>query len=217
MEHDEDVSTLLKASTEEMGIKLDPKHITMFLEYLEQLLVWNQTINLTSITTKKEIVIKHFVDSLVGLRAEPFVHQASVLDVGAGAGFPGIPIKIARPDLKITLVEPVKKKVSFLRYVIGSLKLNEIRVHEGTIEQFMGVPGSERSFDYIVTRALKYDVIMTYCSSLLRKGGKAIFYLSDSVPREALRKDFSIFREYSFELPGKLGKRMIATVSPIDK
>ena len=87
--------------------------------YLEQLQLWNQSFNLTSITLDDEIIIKHFVDSLAALKADEIMVGASLLDVGTGAGFPGIPLKIARLDLNITLVEPAKKKSAFLHFIVG--------------------------------------------------------------------------------------------------
>jgi 16S rRNA (guanine527-N7)-methyltransferase len=213
VEHGGDLLVLLKTSAESFGIVLDPSHLEIFMEYLDQLLRWNQVINLTSITNKEEIIVKHFVDSLAGLQAEAFTQAASVLDIGTGAGFPGIPLRIVRPDLQLTLVEPVMKKISFLRFLIGLLKLHEVRVYEGTIEQFVTESNTRQSFDYIVTRALKHDAILKSSSLLLKNGGKVIFYLSEPISREALQKGMSIFREYSFELPKNLGKRVISVVS----
>jgi 16S rRNA (guanine527-N7)-methyltransferase len=101
--------------------------------YLEQLQLWNQSFNLTSITLADEIIIKHFVDSLAALRADDIRVGARLLDVGTGAGFPGIPLKIARLDLNITLVEPARKKSSFLRFIIGLLRLENINLFDGTL------------------------------------------------------------------------------------
>jgi 16S rRNA (guanine527-N7)-methyltransferase len=217
VEHRDDLSLLLKASAEEIGLTLDSSQIKTFLDYLAQLRRWNQTINLTSITQAQEVIIKHFVDSLAGLRVEPFEQEASVLDIGTGAGFPGIPLKIVRPDLLLTLVEPVSKKVSFLRFLIGLFRFTGISVFEGTIEQFLVDDKYPRTeFDYLVSRALKYEITVNVCGQLLKRNGKAILYLSTPVSEQKIPGDLLIDRYYSFDLPNKYGKRVISVIARSD-
>jgi 16S rRNA (guanine527-N7)-methyltransferase len=213
VEQRDELSRLLKHSVEEFGLALEAPVIKLFIDYLMHLKRWNRTTNLTSITQDEEIIIKHFIDSLAILRAEPIKQGASMLDVGTGAGFPGIPLKIVRPDLLITLVEPVHKKVSFLRFVIGFFRFNGIRVFEGTIEQFVSQPASIEAFDYITTRALRYEFLLSLCGRLLKNDGKVILYLSEPLPRLTIPENFSISHEYQFELPRKFGKRVISILS----
>ena len=106
------------------------EHVSKFMIYLKQLKEWNKTTNLTSIVKDEEVVIKHFIDSIAAIKAENFVDGSLIFDIGSGAGFPGIPIKILRPDLRLVLVEPSKKKSSFLRYIIGLLKLRDVDIFE---------------------------------------------------------------------------------------
>ena len=214
MEQETALSSLIISSTSAIGVTLEPDQVEKFLIYLKQLRLWNRTMNLTGISDEREIIIKHFIDSLAGLRAEWFGQRSHVLDVGTGAGFPGIPLRIARPDLLLTLIEPVKKKASFLHFLVGLLRLEQVKIFEGTLEQFIENDRSEESFDYVTTRALKHDLIMRKCSRLLRKkNGKALFYLSKSLGSRPLSSEFSLVNEYTFELPQGFGRRVISVLA----
>lgn len=182
--------------------------------YLEQLQIWNQSFNLTSITLNDEIIIKHFVDSLATLRAEEVKVGARLLDVGTGAGFPGIPLKLARLDIHMTLVEPVAKKVSFLRFIIGLLRLENVDIFDGTLERFLNERMPCGSFDYLATRALKHDLILENGQKLLRQGGKAILFSSQPIPLSDLSSNWSLSREHRFQLQKGYGKRVISIVMP---
>lgn len=181
--------------------------------YLEQLRVWNHAVNLTSITVDEEIIIKHFIDSLAGLKAEEIRPGARLLDVGTGAGFPGIPLRIVRQDLNITLIEPVQKKISFLHSIVGLLRLERVKIFYGTLERFMSEKLSDQSFDYITTRALKYDFILRKSSKLLVSEGKTILYSSKPINKLELGSDWSMVTEYMFELPRGLGQRVVSVLS----
>lgn len=181
--------------------------------YLEQLQVWNRSVNLTSITSTEEIIVKHFVDSLAGLSAEHIKDGASVIDIGTGAGFPGIPLKIVRQDLSVTLIEPVHKKISFLYSIVGILRLEKVNIFYGTLEQFMAGKGRDSLFDYITTRALKYHSILHRGSRLLAAGGKAIIYSACRINPLELERSWSIDREHEFDLPMGSGHRVISILS----
>ena len=183
--------------------------------YLKQLQLWNQSFNLTSITLDDEIIIKHFVDSLAALRAEDIMVGSRLLDIGTGAGFPGIPLKIARPDLNVTLVEPARKKSSFLYFIIGLLRLENVDIFNGTIETFLDERLSYGSFDYLATRALKYDVILRDGTRLLRQGGKAILYSSQPIARSDLSSSWLLMSEQIFQLQKGYGQRVISIVTPL--
>ncbi len=205
---------LLKKYSAEIGVPLEADQINQFMIYLEQLRVWNKSMNLTSITVDKEIIIKHFIDSLAGLKAVEISPGARILDVGTGAGFPGIPLRIVRKDLNITLVEPVQKKVSFLYSIVGLLRLERVKIFYGTLERFMIEKISEPPFDYITTRALKYDFILRKSSRLLVPGGKVMLYLSKLIEQPELGMEWSMLNEYSFDLPEGLGRRVISVLAP---
>jgi 16S rRNA (guanine527-N7)-methyltransferase len=210
VEHLAHCSALLKQYSDEIGIHLRPEQLNQFEIYLEQLKIWNRSVNLTSITDDKEIVIKHFVDSLAGLTAGDVPAGARLLDIGTGAGFPGIPLKIARSDLRLTLVEPVQKKVSFLYSMVGLLRLKDVKIFFGTYEKFARESDLVGEFDYITTRALKSDVILRGERDMLAGEGKAILYLSH--PQSEVIEGWSIIKQHAFDLPCGFGSRVVAVL-----
>ncbi|HEX7094024.1 MAG TPA: 16S rRNA (guanine(527)-N(7))-methyltransferase RsmG, partial [Nitrospiraceae bacterium] len=133
MEHEQELYEFTISSVRELGLTIGDSQLEQFMRYLSHLMKWNKTINLTAIIDPKEIIIKHFVDSLAALVATSFPQNGVVLDVGSGGGFPGIPLKIVRSDMRLVLMEPVQKKCSFLNSVIGHLKLQDVSTFDGTI------------------------------------------------------------------------------------
>lgn len=151
-EKEKQAKDLLFEGAKALGIVLNPYQIKQFLTYLRELKEWNKKINLTSIRDDQGIVLKHFVDSLTPLRyIEPC---STLLDVGSGAGFPGIPLKIAGPNLHVVLVDSVRKKVSFQRYIIGQLKLDKIQAFHGRIGDKSQSLAKKQPFDVVISRAL---------------------------------------------------------------
>lgn len=213
MEQGTDLSSLITRYAAEIGICLTFQQSEQFVAYLDQLQIWNRSTNLTSITDEEEIIVKHFVDSLAGLRAEEIKHGAKILDVGTGAGFPGIPLKIVRPDLGLTLIEPAQKKISFLHSIVGLLRLESVRIFYGTLERFILEKNRCKSFDYVTTRALNYDFVLKQSSTLLTEEGKVILYLSKPITRSELGKEWSVLNEFIFDLPKSLGRRTVCVLT----
>jgi 16S rRNA (guanine527-N7)-methyltransferase len=214
VEHKSSAFLLLQESSADIGVPLSIEQVQRFMVYLDQLQLWNQSINLTSITLDDEIIIKHFVDSIAALRAHNIAVGAGLLDVGTGAGFPGIPLKIVRQDLNITLLEPVRKKVSFLRLIIGLLRLENVAIFEGSLDEFMSACPPYSSFDYVTTRALKHDLILRDGTRLLRRGGKVLLYSSQGIMPEDLSPKWLLRNEYAFKLPKGYGRRVISVLTP---
>lgn len=214
MEQSSSPSLLLQESTDEIGVPLSAAQVQQFMVFLKQLQLWNSTFNLTSITADDDIIIKHFVDSLAALRADEIKIGAKLLDVGTGPGFPGIPLKIARLDLQVTLIEPVRKKSSFLHFMIGLLRLENVNIFDDTLENFLHSRLPGESFDYLTTRALKHDLVLREGSRLLRYGGKAILYSSQPINRSDLSPNWLLMNEYTFQLPKRYGQRVISVVTP---
>ncbi len=175
MEHEHELCEFMMSSAKELGLTIGESHAEQFVRYLTHLITWNKTINLTAIIDSKEIIIKHFIDSLAALVATNFRQNSLVLDAGSGGGFPGIPLKIVRPDFQLTLVEPVQKKCSFLNSVIGLLQLRGVSTFAGTIEQY-AKQVLNHSIDTVVVRALKFDDVQKYIPALLTPKGKVILY-----------------------------------------
>ncbi len=143
-----------------------------FQLYMELLKEWNTRMNLTAITEDSEIKIKHFQDSLSIL---PYIKSGSLVDVGTGAGFPGLPVAIERPDISVTLVDSLEKRIRFLRCVIDALGLTNVKCVHARAEDFGRNPDYRQQFDYAVARAVaSMPVLLEYCLPLLKNGGHFI-------------------------------------------
>ena len=147
-------------------ITLDNTMIDQFCRYYELLMDWNEKINLTAITEQSEVIEKHFIDSILPYKA--FKEGSSIIDIGSGAGFPGIPLKILRPDLNITLLDSLNKRINFLNIVIEELKLNNIVAIHGRCEDVAKMPKYRESFDYGTARAVAKTNLFTFISITLQ-------------------------------------------------
>ena len=199
------------SSARELGLTISESHAEQFLRYLTHLITWNKTINLTAIIDSKEIITKHFVDSLAALVSTNFRQDSIVLDVGSGGGFPGIPLKIVRSDIQLTLVEPVQKKCSFLNSVIGLLQLRGVSTFAGTMEQY-AKQTLNNSIDTVVLRALKFDDVQKYIAALLTEKGKVILYRTSVIENKEIGKEFHRLNETALLLPHGSGKRVITVL-----
>ncbi len=139
---------LLRRGLAEIGVPCGEEQTRAFLSYLSELKKWNRTYNLTGLKSDRDIVIKHFLDSLLFVKVFP-EGVRTLADIGSGAGFPGVPIKIVIPDLKVVLLEPGRKKAAFLRHLRQMLSLGDLEIMESRIEEATGL-----SVDVAVTRAL---------------------------------------------------------------
>lgn len=162
---------LLKNTAGEIGIELSDLQLKQFDKYAELLVDWNTKMNLTGITEPDEIVIKHFVDCLYIFKYTDFPENASVIDVGTGAGFPGIVMLIARPDLQLVLLDSLQKRLNFLQAVLDELKLNATLVHARCEDAGKKVEYRER-FDFAVARAVApLNILCEYCLPFVKQNG----------------------------------------------
>ncbi|MCI8728094.1 MAG: 16S rRNA (guanine(527)-N(7))-methyltransferase RsmG [Hungatella sp.] len=167
-------------------VLLSEKQLNQFYQYYELLIKWNEVMNLTAITELEQVVTKHFVDSLsLAKIVDNLEDKISLIDVGTGAGFPGIPLKIAFPEIKITLLDSLNKRVKFLDEVIGQLGLNEIETVHGRAED-LGRDGKYREkFDLCVSRAVaNLSTLSEYCLPFVKKDGCFVSYKSGKVEEE---------------------------------
>jgi 16S rRNA (guanine527-N7)-methyltransferase len=134
-------------------LDLDRSHTDLFAAHARELLHWNKTINLTAITDPFEVAVKHYVDSLAPARM--IAPDATLLDIGSGGGFPGIPLKVVLPTLSITLIDASRKKVNFLKHAIRSLKMEGIEAIHIRVEKLAIDPAYGKRFDFVTSRALK--------------------------------------------------------------
>ncbi len=178
------VETLVKGAYE-LGIKLTGEQIGQFKKYYRLMIETNKYINLTAITGEKEVAIKHFIDSLTCFKTECFQSFDSLLDVGTGAGFPGLPIKICRPEINVTLIDAVRKRVEFLNEVIGELELAAIGATHSRAEDFARVKGQRDRYDRVVARAVAgAPILAEYCLPLLKVGGHFIAMKGPEIEEE---------------------------------
>jgi 16S rRNA (guanine527-N7)-methyltransferase len=212
VEHETELRQCLLDSTRELGLNLDNEQVDRFMCYLALLLEWNQITNLTSITNPHEVVIKHFVDSLTALTCTNFPAGAVVLDVGSGAGFPGIPLKIARSDIQLVLIEPTQKKCSFLSSIAGRLKLKDVSVFSGTIREYVA-QATLLSADIMTLRALRFDEISEWAMRVLKTDGKVVLYRAARLEKSDVRSGLIIETEKSFLLPSNCGNRVISILA----
>lgn len=154
-----------------IGMKVTAVQAAQFQAYMELLLNWNEKMNLTAITEPEEVAEKHFIDSLTLLSACKIKEGAKVLDVGTGAGFPGVPLKIMRPDLQVTLMDGANKRLNFLGEVCSALGLDCVRVHKRAEEAGLDKTMRE-SFDLVTARAVAaMNVLSEYCLPLVKMKG----------------------------------------------
>jgi 16S rRNA (guanine527-N7)-methyltransferase len=212
VEQEHQLRDFLVRSTHELGLSLVKVQIDQFMIYLTQLLQWNKVTNLTSITDPYEIVSKHFIDSLTALAAMNFPDHAVVIDVGTGAGFPGIPLKIVRNDLRLVLVEPTQKKCSFLSSVVGLLKLENVTVFAGPLQRYIAQAESLQG-DVIVIRALRFDEVSEQVMNALKRQGKVVLYRTGKIGTDCIGGRFKIESEKCFSLPLNHGDRVISILT----
>lgn len=176
-----------------LGIHLTEIQIENFLVYYEMLVEWNQMMNLTAITEYDDVMKKHFVDSMSLVKAYDVTKKSSVLDVGTGAGFPGLVLKIAFPELQVTLLDSLNKRIQFLDAVIDRLNLSGVETVHGRAEDF-AKPGKLReSFDLCVSRAVaNLSTLSEYCLPFLKIHGLFISYKSEKISEETASAEKAI-------------------------
>lgn len=207
-------SLFIKTFEEDLGefnIVLNEHQLDGFVRYYELLIEWNSFMNLTAITNQEDIFKKHFLDSLSIIKAFPNLYHSSnsLIDIGTGAGFPGIPIKIVFPDLKITLIDSLNKRVQFLNKVIDELQLENISALHGRAEDYARDDEFRELFDLCVSRAVaNLSTLSEYCLPFVKRNGYFVSYKSEKISEEFenARKAIELLggsyeRQVEFELP----------------
>lgn len=206
---------------EKINLMLDDKQIEDFYLYMNELIEWNKNINLTAITEKKEVIQKHFIDSLTIFKY--LNKNDKIIDVGTGAGFPGIPLKIANETFDITLLDSLNKRILFLDNVIEKLKLKNIKTIHSRVEDAAINPQYREKYDIATSRAVaQLNVLLEYLLPLVKVGGKCICMKGGNVEEELenSKKALEILggkveKIESFDLPNSDIKRNIIIIKKV--
>lgn len=179
----EEFSKKMQEYSKRIGISLHVEQINQFYHYMQLLLEWNEKINLTAITEPEEIILKHFVDSMT--IASYIEKNTKLIDVGTGAGFPGIPLKIIREDIEITLLDSLNKRVNFLKEVIEQLGLNQIKAIHSRVEEIGKDNNYRETFDYATSRAVaNLSTLAEYLIPLVKIQGCCISMKGPNIEEE---------------------------------
>lgn len=214
----------------QLGISLSENQFVQFIQYYELLIEWNSFMNLTAIIEYEEVLKKHFIDSLSIVKIltkEELSNFISVIDIGTGAGFPGIPLKIVFPNLRITLLDSLQKRVNFLQTVIDELSLSDIDVIHGRAEEYASVKKGKcrEQYDLCVSRAVaNLSTLTEYCLPYVKPGGAFIPYKSGKIEDEYMQAEEAIKilggkkeKQASFTIPGTDISRILLLIGKVNK
>ncbi|HLS22730.1 MAG TPA: 16S rRNA (guanine(527)-N(7))-methyltransferase RsmG [Pseudogracilibacillus sp.] len=207
------------------NLSLDKGQLEQFETYYHLLIEWNEKVNLTAITDQEEVYVKHFYDSLTPSFYEDFSNIETLCDVGAGAGFPSIPLKICYPHLKVTIIDSLQKRIHFLETLINELNLTNVNLVHGRAEDIGQDRTYREKFDLVTARAVaRMNVLAEYCLPLCREEGLFIALKGSAIDEELTDGKRAIgqlggklIRQENFTLPEDEGERSLIWVKKVRK
>lgn len=210
-----------RATVAEKGFNLSEKQMQQFEQYFNLLVDWNQKMNLTAITERDEVYLKHFYDSVtLGFYLDFNGESTSLADVGSGAGFPSIPLKILFPDLQVTIIDSLNKRITFINEVVKVLGLTKVNAVHGRAEDIGQNKIYREKFDFATARAVaRLSILAEFCLPLVKKGGQFIAMKASKTDEEVMdaKKAISTLGgkfadDIVFELPEAAGERHILRI-----
>lgn len=213
-----------KQAVEALGFTVTAQMMKQFAIYTDYLQEWNQKINLTAITATEDVYLKHFYDCVVIAQYIDFQKPARLVDIGSGAGFPSIPLKILFPNLQITLIDSLNKRINFLKRLTAALELDDVDLYHGRAEDFGQDPKFREQFDWATARAVaRMSVLAEYCLPFVKRGGQFLAMKGDKGTEElqkakkALKKlGGKVHQVEVFELPQAAGERSLITIDKVE-
>ncbi|TVP83144.1 MAG: 16S rRNA (guanine(527)-N(7))-methyltransferase RsmG [Alkalicoccus sp.] len=210
----------LQEALEERGITLNNEQLQRLSRYYEILVDWNERMNLTAITEKEEVYLKHFYDSLTAAFSFDFRRPLRVVDVGAGAGFPSLPLKICFPEIDVTIVDSLNKRITFLNALAEELDLTGVAFYHDRAEQFARKKEHREQYDVVLSRAVaRMSVLTELCLPLVKKDGMFIAMKASGAAEELedARKAIQLLggtveNKFDFPLPEEGGERSVIHV-----
>ncbi|KOA20302.1 ribosomal RNA small subunit methyltransferase G [Clostridium homopropionicum DSM 5847] len=200
MEENNKYYDLLNSAVNDVGLEFDENKYNQFMQYMSLLKSWNEKVNLTAIIDDLEIVKKHFIDSIKIFKFEPLKDAVKVIDVGTGGGFPGIPMKIVKPELEMVLLDSLKKRINVLESISENIGIKGVTTIHGRAEEYGANPKFREKFDIVVSRAVaNLAVLSEFCLPYAKVGGYFVALKGPSVESEVSESKRAIN-----ELGGKL-------------
>lgn len=191
---------ILDTAADNIGLSFDDKKYEQFIKYKDLLKEWNEKVNLTAIKEDEEIIKKHFIDSMKIFKFEPLKNAKKVIDIGTGGGFPGIPMKIIKPDIDIVLLDSLKKRINVLEDILYKIDINDVTAIHGRAEEFGVNPQHRQQYDAVVSRAVaNLAVLSEFCIPYVKVGG---YFLAMKGP--AAEEEITAAKNAISTLGGKL-------------
>ena len=218
VEHQENTDKFLEFLVEgakKLGFSFQENILGKFCLYYEELCFWNRSVNLTGLQTEREQAVLLFADSLAGSLAFPKNTPISIIDIGAGGGFPGIPLKLAFPSLQVTLMEPRGNKTAFLHTVIGKLELTGISVLQQRLEACRSFKSEEDKWDIAISKAVSLEAIWPHVKNILKKDGKLVVFRSSNIDNPEYFQGMTVEKEITYELPYEFGTRVLSVLKRV--